>query len=67
MSRFVPRSQEDAGPVAPRRSVYEDRPAPPRRWIQVAETNPFTGELDWEPDWGRRLGWMPLDEFLRGR
>jgi hypothetical protein len=65
MSRFL-RSAETPEAPARRRSVYEDRPAPTRPWIQVAETNPFTGELDWASDWGRRVsGWMPFDEFLR--
>jgi hypothetical protein len=67
MSRFV-RSPETPEAPARSRSVYEDRPAPARPWIQVAETNPSTGDLEWDPDWGRGvLGWMRLDEFLRRR
>jgi hypothetical protein len=67
MSRFVTVDQ-DAGRPTRRRSVYEDRPAPTRPWVQIADTNPLTGALEWEPDWAYRVGgWMPLDAFLRRR
>jgi hypothetical protein len=49
-------------------SVYEDRPGPGREWVPVADTNPFTGRLEWDPDWPRLVsGWKPLDEFMRDR
>ena len=66
MSRFLKPSQ----PAADRKpgSVYEDRPSPDRGWVRIANTNPFTGQLHWEPDWVRRAtGWTPLDEFMRER
>jgi hypothetical protein len=72
VSRFL-RQPEPAAPttVARRQSVYEDRfndPAAEGPWMRIAEPNPWTGELEWEPDWARRVkGWMPLEEFQRER
>ena len=56
----------------PVRSVYEERFAEREsddgRWVRVADTDPMTGSLEWEDDWGRKVtGWWPLDEFLRRR
>lgn len=57
------------GTPRPGQSVYETRryertPEP----VTIAETNAHTGELEWLPDWGRRVtGWKPLGEFLRDR
>jgi hypothetical protein len=79
MSRFQPEPSARRPPStrvgeAPRRprpgpSVYESREPAGRRsvgWLTIAEPNPWTGELEWLPDWGPRVqGWMPLDELLR--
>jgi hypothetical protein len=67
------RSRDIAEPKRPRQGpgVYEDRDLsgrPGRGWVQAAETNPLTGDLEWMRDWGRRAqGWVPLEEWLRDR
>ena len=67
MSRFLT-PNPDQQPRNPRRSAYEDRPGPEREWVTVAETDQFTGQLVWEPDWAQRVsGWTPIDEFPRRR
>jgi hypothetical protein len=67
MSRFLKPSEPADGPKL-RRSIYEDRLGPGRECVRVADTNPLTGELEWEPDWARRVSlWTPLDEFMRER
>ncbi len=68
MSRFLKPADKPAATTR-RRSVYDDRPArKPPEWVQVADTNPHTGQLEWEHDWVSRVtGWRPLDDVLRER
>ena len=51
------------------RSTYEGRVRErPAECVQIAATNPSTGELEWEPNWAWRVqGWAPIDELLRRR
>jgi hypothetical protein len=72
MSRFVPPRDEPATPRAPARarSVYNDRDfaSERREWVQIADTNPTTGQVEWAEDWPRLVtGWQSFDEFMRDR
>jgi hypothetical protein len=69
MSRFLPKRRRgrSSPPGRPRRSVYEDRPAPEpeERWRYLGEIDPATGRST--VDLSKASGWRPIEELWRRR